>query len=85
MVWQQLACRFSLGDMAPAQAARGSFRQEPVEPENMVIKYEIQAAAREKPQWLLWQQPAGRGDNGCIKIILANVVLKHAALGICES
>ena len=49
MVWQQLTCRFGLGDMAPAQAARGSFRQGPIEPEAMMIKHEIQTAAREEP------------------------------------
>ena len=35
--------------MAPAQAVRGSFRQGPIEPEAMMIKHEIQTAAREEP------------------------------------
>ena len=55
VVWQQPTCRFSLGDMAPVQATRGSSRQGSIEPENMMIKHEIQTAA---PQ--LWQQPADR-------------------------
>jgi hypothetical protein len=37
--------------MAPVQATRGSSRQGSIEPENMMIKHEIQTAA---PQ--LWQQ-----------------------------
>ena len=48
---QPAACRFSLGYMAPAQAARGSFRQGPIETESMMIKHEIQAAAHEEPHW----------------------------------
>jgi len=44
--------RVSLGDMAPAQEACGSFRQGPVEPEAMMIKHENQAAARKEP--LTW-------------------------------
>ena len=51
VVWQQPTCRFSLGDMAPVQAARGSSRQGSIEPEDMMIKHEIQAAAREEPHW----------------------------------
>ena len=43
------AYRVSHGDMVPAQSARGLFRQGPVEPEDMMIKHEIHAAAREEP------------------------------------
>ena len=51
VVWQQPTCRFSLGDMVPVQAARGSSRQGPIEPEDMMTKHEIQTAAREEPHW----------------------------------
>ena len=49
--------RVSLGDMAPALAARGSPRQGSIEPKGMMIKHEIQTAAREEPHWNYGSSP----------------------------
>ena len=53
--WYGSNQRAVLASVIPVQATRGSFRQGSIEPENMMIKHEIQTAA---PQ--LWQQPADR-------------------------
>ena len=49
--WYGSNQRAVLASVIPVQATRGSFRQGSIEPENMMIKHEIQTAAREEPHW----------------------------------
>ena len=74
--------RVSLGDMAHMRAARGSFRQGSVEPENMMIE---QCNGRRGGATLVIMAACGsfrQGDNGGMVKILANMVRKSAALGL---
>ena len=65
------------------QAARGSFRQGPVEPENMMIEqYNGFCGEESQCNYGVARGSFRQGDNGGMAKILANVVSKSAALSL---